>query len=101
MEKVVNIGIVNGIRPYYDIYIGRGLYYPNARFSQSKWHNPFRVKKFGLKKALELYEKHIRNNVRLWNALHELKNKVLGCWCKPEPCHGDILIKLLKEKSEN
>ena len=22
----------------------------------------------------------------------------LGCWCKPEACHGDILIKLYKEK---
>ena len=22
----------------------------------------------------------------------------LGCWCKPSPCHGDILIKLLKER---
>jgi len=101
MEKVVNLHTVNGKRPYHDIYIGRELYYPKAIFSLSKWHNPFRVKEIGLKKSLELYEKHIRNTIRLWNALHELKNKVLGCWCKPNPCHGDILIKLLKEKSEN
>ena len=28
----------------------------------------------------------------------ELEGKELGCWCKPSPCHGDILIKLLKER---
>ncbi len=101
MEKVVNIKMVNRKRPYYDIYIGRESYYPNARFSQSKWHNPFRVKTFDIKKCLELYEKHIRNTPELWDALHELEGKVLACWCKPNPCHGDILLKLLKEKREN
>ena len=98
MTKVVNIRMVNRRRPYFDIYIGRELYYPNARFSQSKWANPFRVKIYGRKKSLELYEKHIRNTPRLWNALDELEGKILGDWCKPKPCHGDILIKLLKEK---
>jgi len=29
--------------------------------------------------------------------LHELVNKRLGCWCKPGPCHGDILVKLIRE----
>lgn len=22
---------------------------------------------------------------------------VLGCWCKPKACHGDVIIKLWKE----
>ena len=26
--------------------------------------------------------------------LHELEDKVLGCWCKPGVCHGDVLIEL-------
>ena len=26
------------------------------------------------------------------------EGKELGCWCKPSPCHGDILIKLFKER---
>lgn len=29
--------------------------------------------------------------------LDELKGKTLGCWCKPECCHGDVLINLLKK----
>ena len=28
----------------------------------------------------------------------ELEGKEIGCWCKPGPCHGDILIKLFKER---
>ena len=99
MEKVINIRMVNGKRPHYDVYIGRGLnYYPKTVFLQSKWANLPNVKKVGLKKSLELYEEHIRNTPELWDALDELEGKILGCWCKPEPCHGDILIKLMNEK---
>ncbi len=29
--------------------------------------------------------------------LMKLKGKNLGCWCKPEGCHGDVLIKILEE----
>ena len=32
----------------------------------------------------------------LYDDLDELKGKILGCWCKPNKCHGDVLIKLLK-----
>jgi hypothetical protein len=24
----------------------------------------------------------------------EIKGKTLGCWCKPEACHGDVLAEL-------
>ena len=46
---------------------------------------------------LKLYEKYVRNNPFLMSSLHELKEKELGCWCTPSPCHGDILIKLYHE----
>lgn len=26
----------------------------------------------------------------------ELEGKNLGCWCKPEACHGDILVELIE-----
>ena len=26
-----------------------------------------------------------------------LKGKVLGCWCKPGPCHGDVLARIANE----
>ena len=67
----------------------------------SKWGNPFKPKKSNknsLKKCLERYEDYIRKNPDLFNAVMELEGKEIGCWCKPSPCHGDILIKLFKER---
>ena len=29
--------------------------------------------------------------------LKRLKGKKLGCWCKPERCHGDVIVKLIEE----
>ena len=81
------------------LYIGRDMtrYIPNT--IGSKWGNPFNVNKYGRDKCLELYENHIRTTPELWNSVDELKNYTeLGCWCKPEPCHGDILLKLIDEK---
>ncbi|MHB8407806.1 MAG: DUF4326 domain-containing protein [Acidiferrobacterales bacterium] len=28
------------------------------------------------------------------SALGELRGKVLGCWCSPQACHGDVLEEL-------
>ena len=67
----------------------------------SKWGNPFKLKKANknsLKQCLKRYEDHIRRNPDLFNAVMELEGKEIGCWCKPFPCHGDILIKLFKER---
>jgi len=80
------------------IYIGRNMAFYVKGAVGSKWKNPFKVKKYGLDKCLELYENYIKENKELYNSLDELKNKELGCWCKPNKCHGDILIKLLNEK---
>lgn len=106
MEKVVNVSKKQGIRPYFDIYIGRKVTAWGVKDfpEDSKWHNPYTVKEFGIDLSLKLYEKHIRNTPELWNALHELEGKVLGCWCINSQqndkiiCHGQILIKLLKER---
>ncbi len=50
--------------------------------------------------AVEAYREWITNGEgkHLMNDLHELKNKVLGCWCKPQSCHGDVLSELIKLK---
>jgi hypothetical protein len=29
------------------------------------------------------------------NAIEALKDKTLGCWCKPKACHGDIIAAYL------
>jgi hypothetical protein len=96
MKKVVHCKKEN-----YDVYIGR----------PSKWGNPFTHKNDGKtlakyvvnsrEKAIYEYYKWITQGEgqHLLKDLDELKDKVLGCWCKPNLCHGDVLIKLLKEKN--
>lgn len=80
----------------YDVYIGR----------PSKWGNPFTHLKTSTQAQIQVatrgeavarYEDYIRNKPELLADLHELKGKTLGCWCKPKSCHGDILVKLIKE----
>lgn len=82
----------------FDVYIGR----------PSKWGNPFThktertlasVKVDTIEEAIRAYELSLLRQISddpgvLETIKSELKGKVLGCWCKPGPCHGDILAKL-------
>lgn len=77
------------------MYIGRNMSFYVKGATKSKWANPYSAKKYGREKCLELFKKYILNTPSLYEALPELSGKVLGCWCKPERCHGDIIIELL------
>ena len=42
-----------------------------------------------------MYTEYIMNKPELLKLIpKELKGKRLGCWCKPLPCHGDVLAEL-------
>jgi len=76
-----------------DVYIGR----------PSKWGNPY-PKEEGVRtraEAIEAYRNYILSNPTLLADLRELEGKVLGCWCHPLPCHGDVLLELLDERRLN
>lgn len=79
----------------YNIYIGR----QNRNLPQSKWANPFMIGKNGNRtECIEKYRDWIKSQPQLLEDIHELEGKVLGCWCKPQDCHGDILIELLQKR---
>lgn len=83
-----------------DIYIGRSQYQGGWRLPGSKWANPFRLSAdtpAGRARVLAAYEAHVRASPELMGALPELRDKHLGCFCAPKPCHGDVLVKLLSE----
>ena len=84
----------------YDVYIGR----------PSKWGNPYSHKdntkaQFKVdtrEEAVWRYEvmmlKWIEDHPDILEEIKkELKGKVLGCWCAPKACHGDILLRLANE----
>lgn len=90
--------IVNLRHDPYDLYIGR----ENKTYGlqESKWHNPFRTVDYPLEDVLRLYEQHVRDS-GLYDDLDELEGLTLGCWCKPQRCHGDVLIALYNERQMN
>jgi hypothetical protein len=85
----------------YDIYIGR----------PSKWGNPFSHKLGTLaqykvdtrEEAIECYRNYIFATPWLLQAAkQELKGKILGCFCFPQSCHGEILAEVANaEDDEN
>lgn len=98
---MIRTKVVHCKREPYDVYIGR----------PGPWGNPFTEKqdtRFGqvrvgsVQEAIDCFEMWIQEDrqFHLLCRLHELYNKTLGCWCKikgSEPCHGDILIKLIEK----
>ena len=65
---------------------------------RSIWGNPFEIGKDGDRtEVIEKYREHIRQEADLIERITELRGRVLGCWCHPEPCHGGVLIELLNE----
>ena len=68
--------------------------------------NPFKVGKDNLKTRQDVvikYKEYITSEIqkdnKIIDELLKLKNKVLGCWCYPDHCHGDILLELINHYS--
>lgn len=45
-------------------------------------------------RCLDLYRDHVLASDELMASLGSLRGKRLGCFCKPAPCHGDVLAEL-------
>lgn len=77
--------VVHCKRESYDVYIGRG----------SKWGNPFKIGADGTREeVIAKYCEYIGGRPDLLNSVHELRGKVIACWCSPQACHGDVLAEL-------
>lgn len=79
----------------YDTYIGRA-----GRGLSGYFGNPFRLEPRQLRGAtLAQYESYflhrVNNDLTFRNEVLKLKDKTLACFCKPHPCHGDIIAKWL------
>ena len=87
MEQVNSMArVVNKYKEKYDIYIGRSSY----------WGNPFIIGPDGTREeVIELYRQYIEARpYMIEKAKKELRGKVLGCYCKPKACHGDVLLEI-------
>jgi hypothetical protein len=78
----------------FDVYIGRAM--PRQGLQGSPFQNPFHIGKDGDRETvISKYREHILMRTDLLEQLPSLRGKVLACWCKPDECHGDVLIELL------
>lgn len=77
--------VVHCKKESYDVYIAR----------PGKWGNPFIIGKDGdREEVIQKYIDWLTEQPALLDDIHELKDKVLGCWCCPHACHGDVLAEI-------
>ena len=78
-------------------YIGR-----SGKGASSKYGNPYVIGEDGNRfDVIEMF-RHYAHKMLVegkWSELDVIKDlngKYLGCFCAPEPCHGEVLINLVK-----
>jgi len=85
------------IKEPYDVYIGR-----SGRGQSGYFGNPFkRQPGSSAGSTLIKYKKYLydrlNNDPQFKERIHLLKGKTLGCFCKPNACHGDIIKEYLDQ----
>jgi Domain of unknown function (DUF4326) len=77
-------------------YIGRAIYQGGWCLPGSAWANPFKIRQVGgFERAVALYTDWLADQPDILARLHELRGRVLGCWCMPGgACHGLVLARL-------
>lgn len=87
--------VVHCKKEAHDVYIGR----------PGPWGNPFShlegkgdVKVDSREEAIACYKEWLLQHPEVVKRVkRELKGKVLGCWCFPKACHGDVLARIANE----
>lgn len=91
--------VVHCKREPYDVYIGR----------PGPWGNPFshlakskaEIQTSSREEAIACFKEWVMQQPELIARIkRELRGKVLGCWCAPKECHGDVLAEIANEDPE-
>jgi len=53
-----------------------------------------------IEKYREWFKEKIKKDPEFRKAVHDLTGEKLGCWCKPKPCHGDVILEYLRGQME-
>lgn len=89
--------VVNKYKESFDVYIGRG----------SKWGNPYPITETEDRDTvINKYKQYLWKEINTpcgkitKSDILNLSGKRLGCFCKPKPCHGDVLVAAYRYFSE-
>ncbi len=82
--------IHNKYKELYDVYIGRPTIFGN----------PFQMGVDGTRdEVVEKYRKYFEERIQtdddFLQSVVTLKDRKLGCFCKPKSCHGDVICEFL------
>jgi hypothetical protein len=91
--------VVNIRAEDYEIYIGR-----KGKGEDGYYGNPFDMRNFSRNECLERYQEWFYQRIKSDSVFREnilsLRGKVLGCFCKPKDCHGDIIAEYVNAHFE-
>jgi hypothetical protein len=78
--------VVHLKRDHFDVRIDRA----------TDWGNPFAIGRDGTREeVIAKFRTWFMGEVAMMQrAKRELRGKVLGCWCSPKACHGDVLAEI-------
>jgi hypothetical protein len=93
MIRSIPTRVVHWRKEPYDVYVGRGSVYGNPFTFKDGTTAKFRVAT--REEAILRFEEWIQTKPGLLALVRkELRNKILGCWCSPAPCHGEVLARI-------
>jgi len=85
--------VVNCKKEEYDVLIARPSKFGNPYSHQFNTLAKFRVN--SRSEAIFQYENWLYSQPELVAIVcRELKGKILGCYCEPLPCHGELLCRI-------
>lgn len=97
------INLQHHTRDEIDVYIAGDV--ESENFEPSPFRNPFCKTKKEDKQAVQHYKMYFYRKYlteeKFRKGVHSLEGKTLGSWCYPRPDHGEVIVDLLNEYSEN
>ena len=84
---------------YYDYYYEKK--YDKYYSDKSEKYYSEKNDKYSKQKKSYKSKEQLEKDPTLIDTLIACKGKTLGCWCKPEKCHGDVLVELIEQYSTN
>jgi hypothetical protein len=93
----MQIFVVNIKKEPFDVYIGRA-----GRGQDGYFGNPVRVgngvsRDDAVKRFQRYFADRIENDAEFKRRVLALRGKRLGCFCKPNACHGDVIADWLNK----
>ena len=98
----MTVRIVNLRKERFDLYIGR-----RRTGAHNKWANPYPINaRRTRKQAIMEYERHLIAQIGSGEVTREeladlhRQGTVVGCFCAPQPCHGEVIALYAAAASE-